>query len=128
MNKKQIEILFDMYEKIKSDSEDLEKALNLFDSSNHNFFDYWINIFNNFMEIIKIENPILYDKLEYLIYETNLWKNKLSGNKYINWKIELWKPWDYYILINDKKFILKNKEDCINFLIENNYINNENCY
>lgn len=122
MNKKQIEILFDIYEKIESDKQKVNEALDILNPENENSFYYWFDLFNNFLEIIKIEDEVLHSWLEFFCDEVGLWKNKLSGNKYINWKIELWKPWDYYILINDKKFILKNKEDCINFLIENNYI------
>lgn len=110
MRKKQIEMLFSIYEKIESDNEIIEKTLEILNPGNYNFSWYWVKLFNNFLEIIKIEDEILYDHLEYLIFETWLWKNKLTWNK------------DYSVKVDQKTFILRNKEDCINFLLENGYI------
>lgn len=110
MRKKQIEMLFSIYEKIESDNEIIEKTLEILNPGNYNFSWYWFSLLNNFLEIIKIEDEILYDHLEYLIFETWLWKNKLTWNK------------DYSVKVDQKTFILRNKEDCINFLLENGYI------
>lgn len=122
MKVKQIEILFNIYEEINKDKEIMEKAMDLLNPDNYNYFNYGNNILDKFLNIIKIEDERLANMLDHLIYEVNLWKNKLSWNTF-NWKeiIKL-KPHDYSIIVNWKEYILSNKEDCINFLVSEKYI------
>ena len=70
MNKEQIEILFNIYEKLESDNEIVKKSLDILNPDNYNSFWYWFEIFDSFLEIIKIEDEILHEWLGYFFYET----------------------------------------------------------
>jgi len=111
MNKKQIEKLFDLYEDIQKDESKINELLEILNTSNYNFCTILSELFDNMLNILTLNNLELREEINYLIYETWLWKNKLN-----NWE-------NYYIdTLGWKKYILTSKEDCITYLLENDLI------